>query len=71
VSPFDHGTIVKDPRVLDHSRFLQMFPVLTEAEVDRFKRLSAAFQSKSSAQYFTKSRSHEVSVPCCTARTAS
>src|SRR5271167_1953882 len=41
VSPMDHGTIVEDPSVLDHPRFQQMFPVLTEAEVDRLRRFGS------------------------------
>jgi thioredoxin reductase (NADPH) len=37
----DDGSIVEDPSVLDHPRFKQMFPVLTEAEVDKLRRFGS------------------------------
>jgi thioredoxin reductase (NADPH) len=40
-SPLDSGTIVDDPTVRDHPRFQQMFPALTEAEIDRVRRFGS------------------------------
>ena len=34
-SGIDLNAIVEDPSVLDHPRYQEMFPVLTETEVDR------------------------------------
>lgn len=40
-SHIDDGAIVDDPSVRDHPRYHQMFPVLTEAEVDRVRRFGS------------------------------
>jgi thioredoxin reductase (NADPH) len=40
----DDGEIVDDPSVRDHPRYHQMFPVLTEAEVDRVRRFGTLFR---------------------------
>jgi thioredoxin reductase (NADPH) len=40
-SRIDDPVIVEDPSVLDHPRYQQMFPVLTEAEVDRLRRFGS------------------------------
>ncbi|GAB7542972.1 FAD-dependent oxidoreductase [Cupriavidus sp. 8B] len=40
-SRIDDGAIVDDPSVRDHPRYHQMFPVLTEAEVDRVRRFGS------------------------------
>ncbi|MGF6603353.1 thioredoxin reductase (NADPH) [Paraburkholderia sp. GAS448] len=37
----DDGEVVDDPSVRDHPRYRQMFPVLTEAEVDRLRRFGS------------------------------
>jgi thioredoxin reductase (NADPH) len=37
-SGIDGGAMVEDPAVRDHPRYHQMFPVLTQAEVDRTRR---------------------------------
>ena len=39
--PVDDGAIVEDPSVLDHPRYQQMFPVLSEAEIDRLRRFGS------------------------------
>jgi thioredoxin reductase (NADPH) len=40
-SGFDDDSIVEDPSVRDHPRHAQMFPVLTEAEVERVRRFGS------------------------------
>lgn len=40
-SRIDDPAIVEDPSVLDHPRYQQMFPVLTEAEIDRLRRFGS------------------------------
>ncbi len=40
-SRIDDGAIVDDPSVRDHPRYHQMFPVLTEAEVDKVRRFGS------------------------------
>ncbi|MGO4809347.1 FAD-dependent oxidoreductase [Cupriavidus sp. 2MCAB6] len=40
-SHIDDGAIVDDPSVRDHPRYHQMFPVLTEAEVDKVRRFGS------------------------------
>ncbi|MGF6779764.1 FAD-dependent oxidoreductase [Paraburkholderia sp. GAS334] len=40
-SRIDDGAVVEDPSVRDHPRYQQMFPVLTEAEVDRVRRFGS------------------------------
>jgi thioredoxin reductase (NADPH) len=40
-SRIDDGAVVEDPSVRDHPRHQQMFPVLTEAEVDRVRRFGS------------------------------
>jgi thioredoxin reductase (NADPH) len=37
----DDGAVVDDPSVRDHPRYRQMFPVLTEAEIDRVRRFGS------------------------------
>jgi thioredoxin reductase (NADPH) len=40
-SRIDDGGIVEDQSVLDHPRYQQMFPVLSEAEVERLRRFGS------------------------------
>jgi thioredoxin reductase (NADPH) len=40
-SRIDDGGVVDDPSVRDHPRYDQMFPVLTEVEVDRLRRFGS------------------------------
>lgn len=40
-SHIDEGALADDPAVRDHPRYQQMFPVLTDAEVDRIRRFGS------------------------------
>jgi len=37
----DDGALADDPAVRDHPRYQQMFPVLTDVEVDRVRRFGS------------------------------
>ncbi|CAB3761931.1 FAD-dependent oxidoreductase [Paraburkholderia humisilvae] len=41
ISGFDDHSIVEDPSVRDHPRHAQMFPVLTQAEIERVSRFGS------------------------------
>jgi thioredoxin reductase (NADPH) len=50
--PLDDGAMLEDPSVRDHPRHQQMFPVLTEAELDRIRRFGTLSRYEKGAMLY-------------------